>query len=452
MTAWHWQTASEVGRAIASGELSSVSVPEHMLERIGRYDSKYHCYQTVLAEDARATALRCDNERQAGQPRGPLHGVPIALKDLFAVAGAPRGAGGRVQKMLGSQVEDAEVVRRLRDAGVVILGTLSMTEGALSSYHPDITPPVNPWQANRWSGVSSSGSGVAVAAGLCFAALGTDTGGSIRFPAAVNGVVGMKPSYGRVPDQGCFPLAPSMDHIGPLTRSVEDAAHLLQILIGDEALVDMEENTPTTETLKVGIDRRFICDGCDANIVNPILQQLEVFTAEGAELVEIDMPPWETLEQYWMPMCAAEALEVHRPWFPEQREEYGSEFSEVLDRAATVPAELLSQAKAARAPFRAALERVFQKVDVVVCPSLGIAVPASQGKAEDAFPGMMRFTAPFNASGHPTLSLPCGFSDDGMPLSLQLLGALNQDSVLLWVGQVFQSRSQWHCVHPNLDS
>ena len=227
----HWLAAHELADALRGGRVGSLEATEHCLDRIQQLDGRLHSFVHVFADEARAAAQRADAELKRGDARGPLHGVPIAVKDLVAVKGVPTAAGTRVLRDRIAE-EDACIVSRLHAAGAVILGTLNMTEGAYAAHHPDVEIPRNPWNAERWPGVSSSGSGVATSAGLCYGALGTDTGGSIRFPSAVNGLVGLKPTYGRVPRHGVFPLAESLDHVGPITRSVRDAAHLLTAIAG----------------------------------------------------------------------------------------------------------------------------------------------------------------------------------------------------------------------------
>ncbi len=219
----------EVGRQIQSRDRSSVEVTQALLERIEMVDCFLGSYATVMATQALADARRSDQEIAAGRARGPLHGVPVAVKDLLWTADAPTSHGMTIFKSYKAS-EDATAVRRLREAGAVVLGKLQMTEGAFGSHHPQIRPPVNPWGATLWPGVSSSGAGVATAAGLCFGSLGTDTGGSIRFPAAANGITGLKPTWGRVSRYGAFGLAPSMDHVGPMTRSAADAGAVLQVI------------------------------------------------------------------------------------------------------------------------------------------------------------------------------------------------------------------------------
>ena len=447
-TELQWLSGSELARRIRGGETSSLESTRLMLRRIAALDARLHSFCDVLEARALEQAATRDAELRAGTVRGPLHGVPVAAKDLLSVAGVPRGAGTRVQRALGPQSTNAAVISRLLDAGVVLLGTLSLTEGALASYHPDVVPPVNPWNADRWSGVSSSGSGVAVAAGLCYAALGTDTGGSIRFPSAVNGVVGLKPSFGLVPDDGCFPLCPSMDHIGPMARSVEDAGNMLSAMAVNAGFAEEVARPTPLAGLRIGVDERFVFDGTDPAIVTPIMDALTALEGAGAQLRKMAMPAWEELENLWMVLCLAEARAVHAPWYPSRRADYGSEFADLLDQAAHIDPAVLEHGAAARERFRGGISERFRDVDLIACPSLGIAIPASRREEGETFPTLLRFTAPFNASGNPTVSLPCGFSGDGMPISLQLVANHGEERRLLAAGCHFQAMTDWHRRHP----
>src|SRR5712672_1644534 len=250
----HYLSLDEVARRLKARKLSSVEATRAILDRIETLDPRLKSYATVTPERALQDAARLDAETAAGKSRGKLHGVPIAVKDLCNTAGVPTAAGMAIHRK-HIPAKDATVVARLKQAGAVILGKLQMTEGAYGVHHPTIEPPVNPWNAAYWTGVSSSGSGVATAAGLCFASLGSDTGGSIRFPSTVSGLSGLKPTWGRVSRAGGFPLAPSLDHIGPMTRSALDAALMLGVIAG------ADERDPTAVTLPVPDYAATIADG-----------------------------------------------------------------------------------------------------------------------------------------------------------------------------------------------
>ena len=257
----------EIGRRVQARQLSSVAVTQAVLDRIERLDGRLKSYVTLTADVALAEAAQADGEIARGAIRGPLHGVPIAVKDLCNTKGIPTSAGMTIHKDYRPE-HDATVVTRLREAGAVLLGKLKLTEGAFGAHHPSIDPPINPWSAAHWTGVSSSGSGVATAAGLCYGSLGTDTLGSIRFPSTMNGVTGLKPTWGRVSRSGVFALAQSLDHIGPIARSAADVAAMLGVIAGPDPDDPTAFHEPVPDYLagigqgvrglRIGIDRALI--------------------------------------------------------------------------------------------------------------------------------------------------------------------------------------------------
>ena len=460
-TALHWLAAHDLAAALRSGRVSSREATDHCLERIDRLDGRLHSFVHVFAEEARSAAERADAELKRGDDRGPLHGIPIAVKDLVAVKGVATAAGTRVLRDHIAE-EDACIVTRLRSAGAVILGTLNMTEGAFAAHHPDNEAPRNPWDPERWPGVSSSGSGVATASGLCYGALGTDTGGSIRFPSAVNGLVGLKPTYGRVPRHGVFPLADTLDHVGPITRSVRDAAHLLTVIAGydrrDETSLHAPPPDPATALasgvrgLRMGLDLRYARALLDPTIVEPIMACAETFREAGADLKEVTLAGWEQTVADWVPLCAVECALAHAGLFPERAGEYGPELRTLLETGRGLAAVELARIQQARRRFTAGVDELFTEIDLLLCPTLGIPVPPRKPDTEDvqAVAQLTRFTAPFDFSGNPTLSLPCGFSDDGMPLSLQLVARRSEEAALYAAGIVFEAATDWHRRHPEL--
>jgi amidase len=460
-TPLHWLSATELAQQLRAGRRSSREATEHCLDRIETLDPELHAFVNVFAEEARAAADSADAELQRGDDRGALHGIPIAVKDLCAVRGVPTAAGTRVLRDHVA-AEDACVVVRLREAGAVLLGTLNMTEGAYSAHHPEVEAPYNPWNRERWPGVSSSGSGVATAAGLCYGALGTDTGGSIRFPSAVNGLVGLKPTYGRVPRHGVFPLAPTLDHVGPLARSVRDAAQLLTAIAGFDSRDPtalrgpVPDPTPCFEAgirdRLIGIDPGYARLLLDASIVEPILAGAETFREAGADLKEVALPAWDEALAAWPLICGAETALAHADLFPERREEYGPELRQLLELAGELPAVELARAQQQRRRFSAGMDEIFTHIDLLLCPTLGTPVPAREPDMDDAeaIASLIRFTAPFNFSGNPTLSLPCGFSEDGMPLSLQLVARRGEEGLLYAAGCAWEAATDWHRRHPDL--
>ena len=299
-----FKTLTDVAGRIQRREISSLELTTAILNRIASLDTSLKSYATVMEDHALASAERADNEIAAGRYRGSLHGIPIAVKDLCFTKGV-RTMGGT--PVLAEHVPeyDATVVERLESAGAVLLGKLNLTEGAMAGYHPDFDIPVNPWNKNVWSGASSSGSGVAVAAGLAFATLGSDTGGSIRFPAASCGVVGLKPTWGRVSRYGVLALAQSLDHIGPLARSAADAAVVLQAIAGHDP------NDPTSlpgpvpdilagmdagvKGLRIGLDEQYVFEKADAELARAVVAGVQALKALGAEIVDVKLPDFDAL-------------------------------------------------------------------------------------------------------------------------------------------------------------
>jgi amidase len=455
----HWRTAEELAGLFRAGRCSPVEATGAILRRVGEVDPKLRAFARLDAKGARAAARRAEEEMRRGVDRGPLHGVPVAVKELFAVRGLPFAAGTAVLRDRIAE-EDAAAIARLRAAGAVLLGTLAMTEGAYVAYHPTVTPPRNPWNPDRWSGISSSGSGAATAAGLCFGSLGSDTGGSIRFPSAANGVVGLKPTYGRVPLSGVFLLSASLDHVGPIARSVHDAAVMLGIIAGfdrgdatslrapvPDYLADLEGGV---RGVRIGVDEHYARAGLCAEVVDPILASTAIFEAAGAQIRAVRTPRWEEGIRDWAAICCAEVAVAHHGLFPERRADYGPELALFIEAGRALPAFDYARSLESKRRFAIEVEKLFDEIDLVLCPTLGIATPAASPDWSDAAvsAGLVRFTIPFNLSGSPTLSLPCGFAADGMPLSLQLVGRHLDEALLLRAGRLFERETVWHERHP----
>jgi amidase len=455
-------SASELGAAYRRGELSPVEATRAQLARIEALEPRLHAYFTVLSDAATADALAAERELGRGEDRGPLHGIPIAVKDLCDTKGVRTTRGMRVYSDHVPE-RDAAVVERLRAAGAVLLGKLAMTEGALIEHHPDVAAPLNPWDESRWTGVSSSGSGVAVAAGLCTAALGSDTGGSIRFPSACCGVVGIKPTYGRVPLSGVFPLATSLDHVGPMARSVADAAALLGVLAGHDSGDPGSLRAPVPDYtaelgegvsgLRIGYDAAYASEQTDGEVSEAVRTALDVLAGLGARIVEIQMPPVAELARSWMPVCAVEAALAHEATFPSRADDYGPALRRLLEGAASIPALELARADALRREFRGRLRDRFCDVDLIACPSMAMAAPPLElmkAVGDGDTSPFMKFTAPFDFSGSPTLSLPCGFSGEGLPLSLQLVARHLEEALLCRAGHAYERATDWHSAHPQI--
>jgi amidase len=466
----HYASLQEVARLIKARELSPVELTQHMLDRIEAVDKSLHSYATVMPERALWAAQRAEDEIAAGGYRGPLHGVPVALKDLCFTRGTRTMGGLRVLRDFLPDY-DGTAVTRLEDAGAVILGKLSLTEGAMVGYHRDFKVPVNPWNADYWAGASSSGSGVAVAAGLCFAALGSDTGGSIRFPSMANGIVGLKPSYGRVSRYGLLTLAASLDHLGPMTRSVGDAAIVLEAIAGfdDKDPSSLQSPAPTAAEclsnqqgnlagMRIGYDPEFASEGMDPGLRVAIEQALTVLETLGASLVPVSVPiDSDAMGEVWFALCTREALAAHADTFPSRADEYGTYFREFLEIGTTISDAQYAAAQATRDAFNAQFNAVLGSVDAIACSAGGITVPfpseALYGGSAELQPMFdavqMEATIPADFAGTPALTLPCGFNDNGIPFALQLLGADQTEARLCKIGCAYERATPWHERHPD---
>lgn len=448
--ALHRASLVAIADAIAGGRLTAVDVTRHMLERIAARDDTHRAWVRVLDDSALRSAGALDAIARDNRPMGPLHGVPVALKDLIDLAGVPSTVGGVVH---GDRIpgHDAHVVRRLKAAGAVILGKVKLTEGAFSTHHPAVEPPLNPWSPGHWTGVSSSGSGVATAARMCFGALGTDTGGSIRFPCAANGLVGVKPSYGRVSRAGVFPLAESLDHVGPMARTVADAARMLSVIGGFDAQDPTSLVTPADDFeaglgapvfgLRIGIDRGWLERSAEPAVLAAVEEAATVWSGLGVELVELELPDAETLISGWAITCGVEAALAHADTFPSRRADYGPVLAALLDLGLRTTGVRYAGLERARAHYRRALDGVLGEVDAILTPAMPFPVPTLERMERRPEPGKAdatTFTAPFDYSGHPTVNLPAGLDADGLPRSVQLVGPHLGESTLLRLAAAFE--------------
>lgn len=465
ITDLHYATLTEVADRIRQGSLSSVDLTTALLARIEALDPTLKSYATVTADRALAAARRADEELAAGEYRGPLHGVPIAAKDLCFTAGIPTMGGLQV---LRDHVPDFDgtAIARLDAAGAVLLGKINLTEGAMAGYNPRFDIPVNPWRADYWTGASSSGSAVSVAAGLCYAALGTDTGGSIRYPAMANGVVGLKPTYGLVSRHGLLGLADSMDHLGPLTRCTEDAAIMLQAIAGHDPHDPTSLKEPVTDLraelrdgvtgLRIGVDRRFVTEGTDPGLIAAIEEALATLASLGADIVEVQMPDGSAdIREVWFAICSTEAARIHAANYPSRAEDYGPYFGGFLAFGRAVTEAELAAASAARESFNVGFHALLEGLDALVMPSGGHPIPITfdQYGDPDAMQPLfesvqMQFTIPADLSGTPTLTVPCGESDSGIPYTLQFVGRGLSEARLCRIGQAYEDATQWHTLHP----
>ena len=447
-----------VAHQIESGQLSPVEVTDELLQRIEGLDPQLHSYTTVLADSARRHAQRAEDEIRSGRYRGPLHGIPIAVKDLCLTKGVRTTCGSPLLDQWIPDV-DATVVLKLAEAGAILIGKTHMTEFAFRWHRTDQPQPLNPWNSARGPGVSSSGSGVAVAGGLCYGALGTDTGGSIRFPAACNGVVGLKPTFGRVSRHGVFPLSETLDNVGPLARRVGDAAAILYAIAGPDRADPTAYRKPPPDYLatledgvqgiRLGVDEKFITHEVDAEVSTAVFEAIETLTRLGAQVVDVSVPAIEATIPNWFIICYSDALDAHRATYPSRADEYGP-FRQILDEGIKHTGQEYAKAHILRERFSAQLQSVFDQADILVCPTMPHVAPplGADGQPVETVSTRVRFTYPFNFSRNPTLSVPCGLNRDRMPMSLQLVGRHFDEALLCRAGHAYEQATAWHTMEP----
>ncbi len=453
-------TIEEAGKRIAARSLSPVALTRAYLERIDSVDKRINAYITVLADQALAQAKELEAELAAGKRRGPLHGIPLALKDNMDTAGIRTTAASAVYAERVPK-EDAECVKRLRAAGAVFLGKLNMHEFAYggTSAVTHFGPVHNPWNLDHHPGGSSGGSAAAVAARLCAGALGTDTAASIRFPAAVCGVVGLKGTHGLASIRGIVPLSELHDHVGPLARSVADAAIIMTVLAGFDADDPVSIRSEAADLhaaigqpvkqFKIGTPREPFFMGVDAELTAGAERALGVLRGLTASVTDVVLPPLDSFA-----VLSAEIYEYHAPLVadPAKRALYQPVTLERILRDGMITAPQYIASRRQMLLARRRIASLFERVDVLVTPTT-MAPPgridAALGNAPDEF-GMIRNTLPFNAYGLPTISVPCGFTSTGLPIGVQITGPRLGDARVLALAHAFEQATDWHRREPPL--
>jgi aspartyl-tRNA(Asn)/glutamyl-tRNA(Gln) amidotransferase subunit A len=462
-------TVREAGDAIKAGDLSALELTTSVLRRIEETEPAIHAYVAVLTDDALASAEQADIEMRSGNRRGPLHGVPIAIKDIYDVAGVPTRCGSRVREHAPAAIEDARAVALLRNAGAITLGktvTQEFAAGVVSA------PARNPWDPARIPGGSSGGSAAAVAAGSAVAALGSDTGGSIRIPASVCGVVGLKPTFGLASRRGVFPLSWSLDTVGPLARTVEDAALILNALVGydagDASSVAVADVDATAEIgrplhgLRIGVPRPFFFELVQSDVERAVDRAIGLLVELGAEIAETPWPEASIARAASFVINRVETATVHAQGVRATPELYGEELRDRIEASRLLPAEEYVRAQRARTLVKRSAERLFveHRLDAVVTPALpATALPVDDptatypdGTRETVSVAYTRLTMPFNLTGQPALSVPCGFDAAGLPIGLQIAGRPFGEARICRIGHAYEQATQWHRRRPSLNA
>jgi len=454
VTELHWLSAGEAARAIAERRLSPVELMQSLLERIGRIDPRINAFIRLDADAALAAARAAEAEIAAGRIRGPLHGVPVGIKDIIDVAGLPTTCHSKilVDNVAGT---DAEVVSRLRGAGAIVLGKLSTHEFAIGgpSFDLPFPPARNPWNRDHHPGGSSSGSGAGVAAGLFPIALGTDTGGSVRNPASACGIVGLKPTYGLVSRRGVFPLSYTLDHVGPMTRTVADNALLLNVIAGHDAADPASAPGPAGPfdhlldrgigDLRIGFVQHFHQTDLvsDAEVTAALDQVALALREQGARVRPVALPSLTEFAAVNRIILTSEAWSIHAPWLRSRPGDYGQLSRRRLMAGAFVSAGDYVGAQRRRKEMIAAVQDTFRDVDILLCASSMEPASAIENAEATARTYPRQARTPFNVTGHPALAMMSGLSRNGLPLSVQFVGRYFEDSTVLRAAAAWERAS-----------
>jgi aspartyl-tRNA(Asn)/glutamyl-tRNA(Gln) amidotransferase subunit A len=456
-------SARQIAALVRERKVSPVEITRVYLERIERLDSRLRAYITVVPDKALETARAAETAVMCGQPLGPLHGVPYAVKDQFDTAGVRTTSGSRILED-HVPIEDATTISRLNSAGGILLGKLNLTEFALGGTQQfPFGQPRNPWNLDHDPGGSSSGSGIAVAAGLCAASLGEDTGGSVRSPASFCGVVGLRPTWSRVSRHGSFPLSWSMDTPGPLARTVEDVAWLLQAIAGYDAKDPLSSRAPVPEYagpladgvrgLRVGIVRELTFGpDTDAEVREAVLEAVRCLERLGAVTEEISLRLVPFAGAIFMALADADGAGVHHRWLRSRPGDYDQGTRRRLLTASLIPAAIQQRAARARALLRAEMREALARLDLLLCPTAHQAAPpiaaargAITGRQEVAgrFFTRRSYVTPAALAGLPAIAVPCGFTRSGLPISLQLIGRHFDEATVLRAAHAYEQQSEW---------
>lgn len=447
---------AELAPQIETGNVSPSDILDACVHKIEKYDSILNAYITKTFELAREYVGVLEKELECGIRRGPLHGIPIALKDLIDLEGFPSTAGSSILKdCISSQT--AHCAHRLMDAGAIILGKTNLQEFARGGTGANsfFGPTKNPWDLERSPGGSSSGSGASVAAGMSVAALGTDTGGSVRIPASYCGLVGMRSTFGRVSCSGVLPLGLSFDNVGPLTRTVEDAAIVLQAMAGpnSDTLANEDSHPPNfmvglgtgIEGIKLGVPVNYFWPGYEAEVEDIVREAISEFKKFGAKLVEVKIPWAELGAVAYAAVVGPESAEIHRENLRERRDEYTGPGADFFEESLFIPGWRYVQAQKARTYFMRQAAEVFRSVDAILTPTTPTAAPTIKDCLDGTktWSATSHCTVPFSSIGCPALQVPCGFTGSGLPVGLQIAAKWGEEALCFQIGRVYEDAHPW---------
>lgn len=454
-------TIEALAPLIRRRKLSPVELTRFLLERIFRLQPAINSYISVAAEMAMTQARQAEKEIAKGGYRGVLHGIPINVKDLFYTRGIPTTAGSEVLKGFIPR-KNAEVVNRILECGCILLGKTNLHEFAFGStgVHSHYGPVRNPWNTRRMSGGSSSGSAASVATAQALASFGTDTGGSIRIPAAACGCVGFKPTYGRVSLSGVIPLAESLDHAGPLCRCVTDAALLLNAvaephLWKSAPLRAVAEIRRGVKPFRIGIPRQYFFDHVQSEVRRAVFASAEILERLGAKMSEVDLPGMRETAELAAEITGAEAFAFHEKWLKHRPQDYGKDVRLRLRQSAGLPASRYVAARKRQIAYTERFEAALGTADAILAPTIPATAPLIEQDeirightVENVRTAFLRLTRPANLAGLPAISVPCGFSRDGLPIGLQLIGRRFEETILLRIAYAYEQATPWHLDFP----
>jgi aspartyl-tRNA(Asn)/glutamyl-tRNA(Gln) amidotransferase subunit A len=454
----------EIGMKIRHGETAPIEILRLVLDQIHRTDARLKAYVTVCEDSALKLAEAAELQLKAGYDFGPLHGIPVSIKDLYETEGIRTTCGSKLMQDYVPKY-DCTVVKRLKTNGAIVLGKTNTHEFALGA----ITPPTrNPWNLNCIPGGSSGGSAAAIAAGSAIAATGSDTGGSIRIPASFCGVVGLKPTYGRVSRAGIFPESWSLDHAGPITRTVEDSALLLKIMAGRDELDPSSSELPVPDYVahlkegvngvRIGVPTNYFFDQCHEEVRDAVNSAIELMKDLGCRTTEFEFPHLQEIMAAYTTLDSCEASAYHEREIEQRADDFQPDVRLLLENGLFIPATFYIQALRVRAMVFPIIMGLFKQFDAILTPSEPTVAPevgqqtvrfANNEESVDS--ALVRYLAPFNLTGLPALSIPCGFSKGKLPIGIQIIGKAFDESTVLRIGHAYEQSTDWHLKMPETD-